>query len=129
MLLLLSHFSHLYPPPLKPPNHSLRQCTTCCPCPWVIHKCFLATLFLMLYFASLYSVTTNLYFLIPHPFWSVPQYFPSGNHQNVLCIYDSVTVLLLCLFCSLDSIVDRHISVAILLFICFIFFIFLRKAL
>ena len=32
---------------------------------------------------------------------------PSGNHQNILCIYDSLSVLLF--VCFLDSIVNRYI--------------------
>ena len=52
----------------------------------------LLTVFLMLYFLYPcdYSVTTNLYFLIPSPFSaSPPTSRPSGNHQSVLCIYES----------------------------------------
>ena len=41
-----------------------------------------------------YPVTTNLSFLITSPF-SPP--LPSGNIQNILCIYDSVSVLLILL--------------------------------
>ena len=85
----------------------------------------------MLYFLpkSDYSVTNNLYFSIPSPFFSHPSNtLPSGNHQNVLCIYDSVSVLLVHLFCFLDSIVDRYVLIAILLFIFLIFF-FLKKTL
>ena len=40
-----------------------------------------------------YSVTINLYFLIPHPFHPAPRpTLISGNHQNILCIYDSDSV-------------------------------------
>ena len=68
-----------------------------------------------------YSVTTNLYFPITSPF--LPNHLthlPSGTHQIILCIYDSV--LLLCLFCFLDSIVDKYVFIAILLFIFLLFF-------
>ena len=49
-----------------------------------------------------YSVPTNLYFLIPVPF---PPFFPlpPDNPPNDLHIYDSVSVLLVCLFWFLDS--------------------------
>ena len=44
----------------------------------------------------------NLYFLVPSPFSSIhPNPFPSGNHQNVHCICESVSVLFVHLFCSL----------------------------
>ena len=70
------------------------------------------------------SVTTCLYFLIPSPFLIHPSNpFPSDNYQNILCIYNSVSVLLVCLFCFLDSIVDWYVLIAILLFIFFIFFL------
>ena len=75
-----------------------------------------------------YSVTTYLYFLIPsslHPFPHTP--LTSGNHQNILCIHDSVSVLLVCSVCFLGSIVDRYVFSAILLFIVLIFF-FLNKS-
>ena len=54
------------------------------------------------------SVTTYLCFLIPSPFSPIPPtHRPSGNHQNVLYIYDYVFLLLVCLFCFSESIVDR----------------------
>ena len=71
----------------------------------------------------------RLYFLIPsllHPFPHTC--LTSGNHQNVLCIHDSVSVLV-CLVCFLDSIVDRCVFIAILLFIVLIFFFFLNESL
>ena len=75
-----------------------------------------------------YSVTINLYFLTPSPFHSPPTSLPSGKHQHVLSIDDSVSDLLVCLFCFLDSIVDRYVLIAILLFIVLILF-FLNKSL
>ena len=74
-----------------------------------------------------YSVSTYLYFLIPsphHPFPHTPS--QSVNHQNTLSIHDSVSVFLVCLVCVLDSIVDRFVFLAILLFIVLIFFFFLN---
>ena len=47
-----------------------------------------------------YSAATDLYFLIPSPFLPMPQIpLLSGNHQNVHCIYDCVSVLFVHLFC------------------------------
>ena len=45
----------------------------------------------------------GLYFLIPLPLSpSLPTPLSSGNHQSALCVCESVSVLFLCLFCSLD---------------------------
>ena len=41
-----------------------------------------------------YSVSTSLYFSIPSPFLlSPPTVLPSGNHQSILSIYESSTVI------------------------------------
>ena len=73
-----------------------------------------------------YSVTTNLYFLIHSPFIpSSSTLIPSGNHQKVLCIYESVSVLHA--ICFLDLIIDRYVFIAILLLIYFILFLFLSS--
>ena len=67
-----------------------------------------------------------LYFLIPsplHPF--LHNRLLPGNHRNALLIHDSVSVLVY-LVCFLDSIVDRYVFIAILLFIVLILF-FLKK--
>ena len=70
-----------------------------------------------------YSVTIYLYFLIPSHLHPVPYMpLPSSNHQNALHIHDSVSVLLVCLLCFLDSIIDIDVFIAILLFIVLIFF-------
>ncbi|KAF6088482.1 hypothetical protein HJG60_008307 [Phyllostomus discolor] len=94
MLLQLSQFFSLCPPPLRTP-HSLR---------------LLCSLFCTSYSHD-YSVTTNFYILIPSPFWPSLPMPPSNNHQNVLCIYDSVSALLECLFCFLDSAVNSLVQV------------------
>ena len=85
---MVSRFSR-YPlsAPLCPaPSCSLRQSPHCYVRPWVMHMCPLATLFPVLTSHPLdYSVTTDLYFLIPaffSPISLTP--FPSGNHQNVI---------------------------------------------
>ena len=51
-----------------------------------------------------YFITTNLFFLIPSPFPpSSLTLLPSGNHQPVLCNSESVSILFVHLFCSLNS--------------------------
>ena len=86
--------------------------------PYVVIR-ILSIIFSMLYFTSpRLFCSTNLYFLIPSPFLPFSPKPPSScKCQNVPCIYESVSVLLLCLFCFLDSIIDRYAFVAILLFI------------
>ena len=118
-------FSAFAPPPPST-LHSLRPSPHHCSCPWVMHVSSLATSFPILYFISPLLFSTYLYFLIPsllHPF---PTPLPSDNHQNDLCVHDSVSVLV-CLFCFLDSVVDRYVFIAILLFIVLIFS-FLNKS-
>ena len=117
-------FPPLPPPPSTP--HSLRQSPDHCSCPWVMRVSSLATPFLYctLHLHS-YCITTYLYFFIfspLHPFPYMPP--PSGNHQNALCIHNSVSVFLVCLVCFLDSIVDRYVFIAIL-FIVLTLFLFL----
>ena len=83
-----------HPLPQAIPHH--------CSCPWIIHISSLATPFPILYFASLWPFCNYLFVLL-NPLTSspIPLYpLPSGNHQNALHIYDSVSVLLVCLFYS-----------------------------
>ena len=71
-----------------------------------------------------YSISTCLYFLIPSPLHPFPHIPPSNwPHQNILCICDSVSVLLVCLVCFLDSIVDRYVFIAIITVHIFDFFL------
>ena len=80
----------------------------------------LATTFPILNFTSSWLFFIYFYFLIPSPLHLFRHTaLPFGSHQNALCIHDSFSVLLLCLICFLDSIVDRYIFIAILLFIVF----------
>ena len=90
--------------------HSLRQSPHNCPCPWVMPLCSLITIYTMLYLDPHdHSVPINLY-LIPTPFLpNPPNPLTSGNHQNILRICDSASVMLVHLFCFLDSIIDRCI--------------------
>ena len=68
-----------------------------------------------------YFVTIDLYFLIPSlfsPIASSP--ISSANHQNVLCVYEFVTILSVHLFCPLDSTWKwNHIA---LVFLCLTYF-------
>ena len=70
--------------------------------PYVVTR-ILLSIFPVLYFTSTWLFHNyNLYFSIsssssPSP----PTPFPSGNHQFVLCIYKSVTVVFVHVFCSL----------------------------
>ena len=97
-----------------------------------VHGSCVCALWLLLFLCGTlhlhgYSVTTYLYFLIPsppHPFPHIS--FPSGNHQNNLCVHDSVSILV-CFACFLDSIVDRFVLIAILLFTVLIY-LFLNKS-
>ena len=94
-----------------------------CSCPWVMSITSLATLFPILSFTSPWPFCSYLFILLnPLPLQAFPfTPLPSGNHQNDLCIHDSISVLV-CLVCFLDSIVGRFVSIAILLFIVLIFF-------
>ena len=72
----------------------------------------------------------NYLFVLLNPLTSYP--FPhtpllSSNHQNVLHIHDSISVLV-CLVCFLDSI-DKFVFITMLLFIVLILFFFLNKSL
>ena len=88
------------PPSTQPPTPSGNPYTTV-----YVHGSYIYVLWLLYsLYCTLhphdYSVTTDFYFLIPSCFLSSPLItFPSGNHQNILCIYDSVFVWLICLFC------------------------------
>ena len=88
-------------------------------CPWVMHKSSLATPLP----SPIYFIPTNLFFLIfAHfpPFSSFP--LPNNTPPNDLHTYDSVHVLVVCLVCYLDSIIDSCKLIAILIFIVLIFF-------
>ena len=54
-----------------------------------------------LYFTSPWLFCNYLAVLLnPSPLWPLPcAPLPSGNHQNALCMHDSVSVLLVCLLC------------------------------
>ena len=110
----------LGPPPPSIPL-SLRQLPHYCTCPWVMCISSLATPFPILYFTSTWLFCHYLCILlntltsspIPSPLHPFPHTsLSSGNCQNTLCIHDSVSVLLVCLVCFLDSIVDTYVFIA-----------------
>ena len=126
MLLQLSQFTPFVS--LHPAPHSIRQSPHQCQCPWDMH----IYVFWLLYSLGCtlhphdYSVTTNLYFLIPSHFSPIPMtHLSCSNHQNILL---SIILFLFSMFIILDSIFDRYVVIAILLFKFLIFF-FLNKSL
>ena len=128
MLLQLSSFFPLCPHLPLAPLSVPQAIPTPCSCPWVMHISSVATPFLILYFTSPWLFCDYLFVLNPLTSSPIsPHPNPSGNHQNALHIHDSVSVLLVCLVCFVDSIVDRYVFIAIF-FIVLIFF-FLNKSL
>ena len=90
------------PPPSTP--YSLKQSPHHCSCPWVMHISSSATPFPILYCTSPW-LFCNCLFVLVNPLTSSPippLPLPSGNHQNVHHIHDSVSVLV-CLVCVLHS--------------------------
>ena len=69
----------------------------------------LLTIFPMLYFISTWLFCNYQFILLnPFTFFTRPLIlFPSGNHLSVLCIYESVSVLLVCIYFALQI---SHIS-------------------
>ena len=110
--------------------HCLRQSPHHCSRLWVMHRSSLATPLPTLYLTFPW-LFCNYLFVLFSPLASSPippKPVPSGNHQNTLHIHDSVSALLICLVCFLDSIVGRYVFLAILLLIVLICF-FLKKSL
>ena len=116
MLVQLSQFFPIAPPPPSLPTPSGNSHTFV-----RVHRSYIQVLWLL---SSLcctlhhcdYSAT-YLYFLTLLPFSQIPPTtLPSGNHQNVLCVYDSVSVLLVCLFCLFQN--QLLIDMYLLLFYC-----------
>ena len=125
MLLQLSQFFPLCLPPQNI-HPFLRQSPHHGSCPWVMCISSLATLFPILYFTSPW-LFCNYLFVLLNPLTSslILSYtlHQSGNLQNPLYIHDSVSVLLVCLVCFLDSIVDRYVFIAIITVHIFDFFL------
>ena len=127
MQLQLSRFFPLCSPPSIP--HSPQAIPSLCSCPWVMHTGPLATPFPVLYFTSPWLFHDYQIVLNPLNFSPITSnLYPSGNHQNTICIHASVSVLFVFLVCFLDSIVHKYVFIAILLFI-ILTFSFLNKSL
>ena len=72
--------------------------------PYLVITIFLTTFTMLYLYPCDYFVTTNLCFLISSLSHSPPYFLaPSSNQQFTLCIYQSVLILFVSLFCSLDS--------------------------
>ena len=81
------------PPSTQSHPYSLRQSPY--HCPFFLHICSLATMFPMLYFTSPW-LFCNYHFILLNPFTFFthpPDPLPSANHQNIFCVYDSVSGL------------------------------------
>ena len=102
-----------------------------CSCPWVLrHDCKFFGCSISCTVLTSPWLLCNYLFVLLNPLTSSPFPYtphPSGNHQNSLCIHDSVSVLD-CLVCFSDSVVDRFVIFDILLFTVLIFF-FLNRSL
>ena len=123
---LIQHFPPLSPALSTP--HSLRQSSHLVPVR-ASGVGSLAAPFPILYFISP-QLFCNCRFvlLFPSPLHALSHTpFSSGNHQDALHIHDSVSVLLVCIVYVLDSIVERYVFFAIVLFIALIFFFFLNN--
>ena len=100
MLLQLSQFLPLYPPPPSTPIPSSNRLLSSCP--WATHLSSLASPFPILFLTSpVYFVPANLY-LIPVPFPPFsPLPLPADNFPCDLHFCDSAHVLVVCLvlFC------------------------------
>ena len=98
--------------PLCLPSPScLRQSSHCCPCPWVLHICSLVTLFPMLHFTSSWLFWDYQFVLLnPFTFFTrPPTILPSVKHQNVLCIYESISVLLVYFAFYIQLLIDMYL--------------------
>ena len=122
MLLQLSHFPSL--PSSTQHPHFLWQ-SLLSSCPWVMHISSLATPFPILFLTSPCLFCTYQFVLLnPFTFSPILSFpLPTDNPSNNLHIYDSVSFLLVCLVCSLDSIADSYEFIIILMFIVLIFFL------
>ena len=137
LLTILLQLSQFLPFPLSTSTtHSLRPSPHHCSCPWVMHIRSLATPF-PIYFTSPW-LFHNYLFVLLNPLTSspTPQHSPpNGQPKNALCIHDSVSVLLVCLVYSVDSIVDRYVCIYCHFIVhkmnnkVFILFFFLNKSL
>ena len=113
----LCYYSYPIFPPLLPSTqypHTLQQ-SPLSSCPWVVYVSSLATPFPILFLTSpSLFCTYQLVLLNPCNFPPYSHFpLPADNHPNDLNIYDSISVLLACLVCFLDSVVDSCKFIAI----------------
>ena len=128
MILQLSQVFLFCPTPPSTPIPSSHPPLSLCPRVMYINS--LVTPFPMLFLTSPYFVPTNLCLLIPAIFPPFSIFcLPTDKPLNDLHIHDSVPVLLVCLICYLDPIIDSCEFIAILMFIILIIFFFLYNSL
>ena len=122
MLLQLFQFSPLFPSAQFPPSLQKFPLSSF---PWVVHVSSLASLLPILLPSSPLSICTYPIMLLnPVPFPSLSPFpFQADNPPYNLHIYDSIPVLVVCLVCFLDSVVDVCEFVVILIFLVLIFFL------
>ena len=125
MLLQLSHFSVCHTtPPLQLPQVSPTSLSMS------VSHAYMFFGYSILYAILCIPIFCNYQFvhLNPLTFFSHPSIHPPPTPHlatiKTFCIYDSVSVLLVCLFCCLDSIVDKYVFIAILSFIFWFFLTF-----
>ena len=109
-------------------DHPNKSCTHLTPC---IGIRILLPMFPLHYFISPWLFGTCQFVLL-NPFTI---FYPSFQPSSYLAIakmfpviYESISVLLVHLFCFLDSIIDRYMFIVILFFIVLIFLFFLKSA-
>ena len=117
-------FSPLPPPSSNP--HSLRQSPHHCSWPWVTHINSLATPFPTLYFTFPW-LFCNYLFVLLNPLTSSPILSHTPMWQPSKYSLYPWFCLCSCLLCFLDSIVDRHVFLVILMFIVLSFLFLLSK--
>ena len=122
MLLLLSQILPLCPPSPSDP-YFLRLPPHHCSCPWVMHVSSLASPFPTLYFTSPW-LFCNYLFILLNPLTSslIPLYLLPIWQPSKCSPYPWFCLCSCLLGLFLDSIVDRCVFIAILLFIVLIFF-------
>ena len=99
MLLHLSQFFSLHLPLPSPAPCTLRQSPLRCPCPWVMHICSSATLFLMLYFTSPWLFCNYQFVLLNSlTFFSQPLNPPPIWQPSKCSLYQWVCFCSACLF-------------------------------
>ena len=97
-------------------------------CPWVMHTSSLASPLPLLFLTSPCLFCTYPVMLLNVYIFSPTLLLLADSPQNDVHVYDSISTLVVCLVCFLDSVFDSCEIVVILMFIVLIFF-FLNKTL